>query len=68
MRWLTLFLSLLSLPAISAEPDTLAQISAQMEQHPVVRAEFVQSKQMSVLKRPLVTSGHLVFSRRHGVL
>jgi hypothetical protein len=39
-----------------------------MEQHAVVRAEFTQSKQVAALKRPLVTSGHLVFSRRHGVL
>jgi hypothetical protein len=39
-----------------------------MEQYPVVRAEFIQNKQMPALKRPLVTSGRLVFSRRHGVL
>jgi hypothetical protein len=68
MRWLIFFLLPLSLQVLSAEPDTLSRIGAQMEQHPVVRAEFMQTKQMSALKRPLVTSGRLVFSRRYGVL
>lgn len=54
--------------AQSAEPDTLARISAQIEQHAVVRAEFSQTKQMAALKRPLVTTGRLLFSRHHGVL
>ena len=34
----------------------------------MVRAEFTQSKQMAAMKRPLVTSGRLVYSRQHGVL
>jgi hypothetical protein len=68
MRWLIFFLLPLSLQVLSAEPDTLSRIGAQMEQYPVVRAEFIQNKQMPALKRPLVTSGRLVFSRRHGVL
>lgn len=54
--------------AAPADADTLARIGAQIEQHAVVRAEFTQSKRMAALKRPLVTTGHLVFSRRHGVL
>lgn len=54
--------------AQSAKPDTLTRISAQIEQHAVIRAEFTQTKQMAALKRPLVTTGHLVFSRQHGVL
>jgi len=58
----------LALPASAADTDTLALIGAQIEQHAVVRADFTQSKQMAALKRPLLTSGHLVFSRRHGVL
>lgn len=52
----------------AAEPDTLARISAQIEQPPVLRAEFTQTKQMAAMKRPLVTSGHLVYARRFGVL
>jgi hypothetical protein len=55
-----------SLSAQAAE--TLARIAAQIEQYPVLRAEFVQSKQMAAMKRPLVTTGRLTFSRQHGVL
>jgi len=55
-----------ALPAQAA--DILSQIGAQIEQYPVVRAEFVQTKQMAALKRPLVTSGRFTFSRKHGVL
>lgn len=69
MRWLTPFLALLWVGlAQAAEPDALARIGAQIEQYPVLRAEFTQSKQMAALKRPLVTTGRLVYSRSHGVL
>jgi hypothetical protein len=69
MRWLISFLALLFVgPAQASEPDALARIGAQIEQHAVVRAEFTQSKQMTAMKRPLVTSGRLVYSRKHGVL
>ena len=55
--------------ALSASAaSTLNQIGAQIEQHAVVRAEFVQTKQMAALKRPLVTRGRLTFSRSQGVL
>ncbi len=60
-----------SLPAnasASNATDILSQIGTQIEQFQVTRAEFVQTKQMAALKRPLVTSGHLTFSRQHGVL
>lgn len=69
MRRLISFLVLLAAVfAPASQADTLARIGAQIEQHAVLRAEFTQSKQMAALKRPLVTSGRLVFSRRHGVL
>lgn len=55
-------------PVMAAEPDQLTRIGNQIQQHAVIRAEFTQSKQMAALKRPLVTSGHLVFSRQLGVL
>ena len=53
----------------SARADgTLRQISAQIEQYAVVRADFEQTKQMAALKRPLVTKGRLVVSGSRGVL
>jgi len=54
--------------ARAAEPDALAQIGAQVGSHAVVRAEFTQSRQMAVMKRPLTSSGRLVYARRLGVL
>lgn len=48
--------------------DLLTRIAAQLDKHAVVRAEFTQSKQISGVKRPLQTSGQLVFARQHGVL
>lgn len=55
-------------PLYAAESDVLTRIGAQIEQYPIVRAEFIQTKQMAAMKRPLITSGRLVYSRRHGVL
>ncbi|MGE5385747.1 MAG: outer membrane lipoprotein carrier protein LolA [Betaproteobacteria bacterium] len=45
-----------------------ARLGARLEQFPVVRADFVQTKEMAAFKKPLVTKGRLVFSRQNGVL
>jgi hypothetical protein len=55
-------------PLLAAEPDLLERIGAQIGQHAVVRAEFTQTRQMAAMKRPLATSGRLVYARQHGVL
>ncbi len=55
-------------PLGAAEPATLAHISAQLGQHAVVRADFTQTRQLAVMKRPLVSSGHVLYARGHGVL
>lgn len=65
--WVIFVVSLLVSPFVSAN-DLLARIGAQIDQYPVLRAEFVQSKQMASLKRPLITTGRLTFSRQYGVL
>lgn len=54
--------------SFGARADLLEDLSAHVEQYPVVRAEFTQTKQMAAMKRPLVTRGRLTFSRSHGVL
>lgn len=64
----TFVVALCASPLHAAEPDALARIGAQIEQYPVLRAEFTQSKQTAAMKRPLVTVGRLVYSRPHGVL
>jgi hypothetical protein len=59
----------LGLPAAASDAQgVLSRVGSQIAQYPVVRAEFVQTKQMAALKRPLVTSGQLVFSKSQGIL
>jgi hypothetical protein len=52
----------------AAEPDDLLRINARIKQYPVIRAEFTQNKQIAAMKHPLVTTGHLIYSRQQGVL
>ena len=66
-RLLLVMLLLCGLPLHAVETGFFAKIGSQIEQYPIVRAEFTQTKHMAALKRPLVTSGRLVFSREHGV-
>lgn len=58
----------LGAPIHAAETDMLKRIGSQIERHHVVHADFTQTKQMAALKRPLITTGHLVFLREQGVL
>ncbi|RJX30792.1 MAG: outer membrane lipoprotein carrier protein LolA [Oxalobacter sp.] len=53
---------------ISNSDALLKRINIQIAKHSVVHADFTQTKRMAALKRPLVTSGHLVYVRDHGVL
>lgn len=61
--------SLAALSATAAPADDIAaRLGARLEQTPVLRAEFVQTKELAAFKKPIVTRGHLVFARRDGVL
>lgn len=69
-RWLLgLIATVLLEVGVTAAPenDLLVQIAAQLEQHAVVKANFVQTRQMAALKRPIVSRGRMAFSRRDGV-
>lgn len=66
-----LFLWSVLVPAIAlgaVEVDMLDQVGKKIEQYPVIRAEFTQTKQMQELKRPLIITGQLTYSRSHGLL
>jgi hypothetical protein len=52
----------------AVEADVLDQVGKKIEQYPVIRAEFTQTKLMQALKRPLITTGQLTYSRSHGLL
>jgi hypothetical protein len=73
ISWISAFCCLA--PICAAQPagtpngsDALNRIAGQIAQYPVIRAEFTQTRQMAAMKRPLVTTGAIVFSRSHGVL
>jgi outer membrane lipoprotein-sorting protein len=68
MRALITCLLFVSFHVHAQADDLLTRVTAQLDKHAVVRAEFAQSKQIIGLKRPLQTSGQIVFAREHGVL
>lgn len=71
MRQLIALVALCSitLPVLAAPADDIAaKLSARLEQASVLRAEFVQTKELAAFKKPVVTKGHFVFARRDGVL
>lgn len=63
-----LLLASATAPADEGANRIAAQLGARLEQVLVLRAEFVQSKQMAAFKKPLQTRGRLVFAREQGVL
>jgi hypothetical protein len=60
-------LGLFCAPVWAATSELLTAIAAQIEQHPVVQAEFVQTKKMTALRRPFISRGRMVFSRQDGL-
>lgn len=69
-RFLFLLLLCLGAPVWAAgEADLFAaQLARQLSPAPVVRADFVQEKQIAAFKKPLVTRGKMVFARNQGVI
>ncbi len=55
-----------TLPAHAA--PALSQLTARLDQAGVIHADFIQTKTLQALKRPLRTSGRMVFARGQGVL
>lgn len=53
--------------AITAD-DIATRLGARLENSPVLRAEFVQTKELAAFKKPVLTRGQLVFARQDGVL
>lgn len=64
---LALLLGFAAVPTTHAAP-ALKQLTARLDQARVVHAEFTQTKTLQALKRPLRTSGRVVFARGQGVL
>jgi hypothetical protein len=52
----------------AASADDLAAIRARLDQHPQVRADYVQTRRMADVKRPLVARGRMLVWGRDGVI
>ena len=63
-----LFVLLLVFDINKANADALGDIRARLDAHTVVRAEFVQTRTMADLARPLVTRGRMVVWGAGGVI
>ncbi|WP_374336859.1 outer membrane lipoprotein carrier protein LolA [Leeia sp.] len=71
MRFLIVTLLLISQPLYAALPlaDELAsRFSQRLDKKPVLRATFVQEKQMAAFKKPLISKGRFVFVAGKGAL
>ncbi|MDR1889885.1 MAG: outer membrane lipoprotein carrier protein LolA [Zoogloeaceae bacterium] len=63
---LTLFLCL-SFSAAHAE-DVLQEVERQLILEPVVRGEFVQTRRLAQIKKPLVSNGRFLVAQNYGVI
>jgi hypothetical protein len=69
VRLIALALACLSAPAhAQASPEALAGVRARLEAHPEVRMEFVQTRTIVGLAKPIVTRGRLFLWHKQGVL
>ena len=65
---LTCLTSTLSTLHAAPADDIATRLGTRLEQTPVLRAEFEQKKEMAAFKKPLITSGRLIFAKQQGVL
>lgn len=55
---------------VNADPatDAMASVRTRLEVHPVVRMEFVQTRTVAGLAKPVLTRGRLLYWHKQGVL
>lgn len=58
----------LLLCALQAEAFDQQELQQQLQQHPVVRGDFVQEKHLRALPKPLLSRGQFVLAQEHGLL
>lgn len=64
-----IFLAFLLTASITASADELtSRIQQQLNNSPVLRGEFVQTRELAGLKRPLKSNGRMVVDKNRGVL
>ncbi|KAB2838122.1 MAG: outer membrane lipoprotein carrier protein LolA, partial [Burkholderiales bacterium] len=61
-------LGVLAQSALAGDERLLETIAAQLDTAPVVVAEFTQTRRISGLNQPVVSSGQVVFARGRGLV
>jgi len=62
-----IIITLASTGSWSQAESTTTQVVAHMQQHPLISGEFLQTRQLQGLPRPIISSGNFIFWRQHGL-
>lgn len=61
-------LSLIATTSVLAQVTDLTSLQAQLQQSPIVRGDFTQSRTLAMFEQPLVSEGSFLLERQHGLL
>lgn len=61
-------LSLMATTSVLAQVTDLTSLQAQLQQSPIVRGDFTQSRTLAMFEQPLVSEGSFLLERQHGLL
>lgn len=61
-------LSLMATTGVLAQVTDLASLQAQLQQSPIIRGDFTQSRTLAMFEQPLVSGGSFLLEKQHGLL
>ena len=61
-------LSLIATTGVLAQVTDLASLQAQLQQSPIIRGDFTQSRTLAMFEQPLVSEGSFLLEKQHGLL
>lgn len=61
-------LSLMATTSVLAQVTDLTSLQARLQQSPIVRGDFTQSRTLAMFEQPLVSEGSFLLERQHGLL
>nr|WP_246201095.1 outer membrane lipoprotein carrier protein LolA [Vibrio ziniensis] len=65
---MSICLSLLTATSSWAQVADLASLQTQLQQHPIVRGSFTQSRTLAMFEQPLVSEGSFLLEKQNGLL
>ena len=61
-------LGFMATTSVLAQVTDLTSLQAQLQQSPIVRGDFAQSRTLAMFEQPLVSEGSFLLERQHGLL